>query len=382
MSKSTVNLTFDKKADIIILGHEGYVSQGDLTMNIIKNVRLYGNIVDIAVEGGKIKEIGHIEADGVDFGGADIYPGLIDTHSHGCVGEDTMGGDIAKMARFELSSGVTTWYPTTTTMSREDIIAACEAEICIEGGANIPGFHLEGPFINAKYKGAQNEEFILPPDLALLRECKNVKKISLAPEIPGALDFIRESGIVVSLGHTDATYEDSLAAFRAGATCLTHTFNRMPPIHHRDPGPIGAAADFGGVFAELIADGKHVHPSVVKMLISILGEDNVVLISDSMSATGLGDGDYELSGLPVTVRDGYARTEDGALAGSTSTLFDCVRSAISMGIDKNLAVKMATENPARLMGLNKGKIEVGYDADFIIVDEDFNLIRAIARGEL
>lgn len=350
-------------------------------MKVIKNVTLRGVMTDITVEDGKILSIGKTEESGTDFGGARIFPGLIDTHSHGCIGEDTVGGDIAKMARWQLSQGVTTWYPTTTTVSREEIIASTEADINIGGGANIPGFHLEGPFINAKYKGAQNEAFILPPSMELFSACKNVKKISLAPEVDGAIDFIRECPAVVSLGHTDADYETSLRAFDAGATCLTHTYNRMPGIHHREPGPIGAGCVHGGVYAELICDGKHVHEASVKMLIKIFGEDKIVLISDSMSATGLGDGDYILSGLPVTVKDGYARTEDGALAGSTSTLFDCVRVAISFGIDENIAVKMASENPAKLMGLNKGKIEVGYDADFIIVDENFNLIRAIARGE-
>ena len=293
-----------------------------------------------------------------------------------------MGGDLAKMARWQLSQGVTTWYPTTTTMSVGDTVAATEASIIVEGGANIPGFHLEGPFINAKYKGAQNEAFILAPTMELLKKCKNVKKISLAPEMEGAIDFIRECPAVVSLGHTDADYDTAMAAFEAGAVCLTHTYNRMPPIHHRDPGPIGAGCVHGGVYAELIVDGKHVHKAAVMLLVKAYGEDKIVLISDSMSATGEGDGEYELSGLPVTVKNGYARTQDGALAGSTSSLFDCVKVAISFGIPVDAAVKMASENPAKMMGLNKGKIEVGYDADFIIVDDDFNLIRAIARAEI
>ena len=351
------------------------------SMKIIKNVKLQGELVDIKVEGGLIRGIGKFEGEGVDFGGATIYPGLIDTHSHGCIGRDTMDGDIAEMARWQLKSGVSTWYPTTTTMSREDIIRATEANIDIEGGANVPGFHLEGPFINTLMKGAQNEEFVISPSLELLAACKNVKKISLAPEVPGAIEFIRKCGIVVSLGHTATDYDTAMAAFEAGATCLTHTYNRMPGIHHRDPGPIGAGVVDGRVYAELIVDGKHVHRGAVMLLVGAFGEDKIVLISDSMSATGLGDGDYMLSGLPVTVKDGYARTEDGALAGSTSTLFDCVRCAIGFGIAPEVAVKMASENPARLMGLNKGKIEVGYDADFLIVDDDFNLVRAIARGE-
>ena len=354
---------------------------GEKKMKLIKNVKLYGKTVDIAVENGKIVEIGKLEGEGVDFGGAKIYPGLIDTHSHGCIGRDAMDGDITEMARWELKSGVSTWYPTTTTMSREDIIKATMADIEIEGGANVPGFHLEGPFINPKYKGAQNEAFVIPPSLELLRECNNVKKISLAPEMEGALDFIEKCGIVVSLGHTATDYDTAMAAFEKGARCLTHTYNRMPAIHHRDPGPIGAGVVDGRVYAELICDGKHVHEGAVKLLIGAFGEDKVVLISDSMPATGLGDGDYMLSGLPVVVKDGYARTLDGALAGSTSTLFDCVKVAISFGIKEETVIKMASENPAKLMGLNKGKIEVGYDADFLIVDDDFNLVTAIARGE-
>lgn len=351
-------------------------------MKLIKNVRLDGNIVDIAVDDGKITEIGRLSGEGVDFGGARIFPGLIDTHSHGCIGMDTMDGELEKMAKWEKAQGVTTWYPTTTTMAREDIIRATMANINIEGGANIPGFHLEGPFINAKYKGAQNEKFILEPDLELLSECRNVKKISLAPEIPGSMEFIENCGIVVSLGHTDTDYDTALLAFECGANCLTHTYNRMPGIHHRNPGPIGAACMRGDVYAELIADGKHIHEASVRMLVNIIGEDRIVLISDSMSAAGLGDGEYVLSGLPVTVKDGYARTQDGALAGSTSSLFECVRVMLAWGYPTDTVIKMASENPARLMGLNKGKIAVGYDADFIIVDESFNLIASIVGGEL
>lgn len=351
-------------------------------MKLIKNVRLGEKIVDIAVADGKIAKIGRLEGEGVDFGGARIFPGLIDTHSHGCVGMDTMDGDLSKMAKWERAQGVTTWYPTTTTMSRGDIIKATMAETKIEGGANIPGFHLEGPFINEKYKGAQNADFIINPDLSLLDECKNVKKISLAPELPGSMEFIKKCGIVVSLGHTDADYNTALEAFRSGANCLTHTYNRMPGIHHREPGPIGAACMRGDVYAELIADGKHIHEASVRMLVNIIGEDHIVLISDSMSATGLGDGDYVLSGLPVTVKNGYARTLDGALAGSTSSLFECVKVMLGWGYSVESVIKMASENPAKLMGLNKGKIAEGYDADFIVVDESFNLIASIVGGEI
>ncbi len=350
-------------------------------MKVLKNVRLYGNITDITVDGSLISSIGKTDLPGTDFCGARIYPGLIDTHSHGCIGFDTMEGHLAEMADWQLSQGVTTWYPTTMTMSEEEIIEATGRDIAFGHGASIPGFHMEGPFINKKYKGAQNEKYIKAPSMELFCKCKNVKTVTIAPECEGSEEFIKNCPAVVSLGHTDADYDTAKRAFDLGAKKLTHTYNVMPPIHHRAPGPIGAGAVSDGVYAELICDGKHVHEAAVKMLISIFGTDRIILISDSMRATGLGDGVYSFGGQPITVKGGTALTEEGKLAGSTSTLFDCVRCAISFGIDEVTAVKMASENPARLMGLNKGKIEVGYDADFIIVDNSFNLIRAIARGE-
>ena len=350
-------------------------------MKLIKNVRLKGEIVDIAVSDGKIAGIGKYDGEGVDFGGNKIYPGLIDTHSHGLMGMDTMDADYSRMAKIYLEGGTTTWYPTTMTVSAEQIIRSTEAEIKVEGGANIPGFHLEGPFINVKYKGAQNEKYVIKPTLELLKRAKLVKKITVAPETDGAIKFIKECPCIVSIGHTDTDYDTAKAAFEAGAKCLTHTYNCMPGMHHRDPGPIPAGAE-SGAYAELICDGVHVHPAMVKTLIKLYGVDKVILISDSVRPCGLGDGIYELGGLETRVVDGKAYTMGGKLAGSTSMLIDCVRCAIRFGIAEEDAVKMATENPARLMGLDtKGRIEVGMDADFIIVDDDFNLVKAIARGE-
>lgn len=350
-------------------------------MKLIKNVRLYGEICDVAVEDGKIASIGKdLVGEGEDFGGAKIYPGLIDVHSHGAVGIDTMDCDLAPIARYELESGITTWYPTTMTMSEEDIVNATSQPLEIEGGANIPGFHMEGPFINYNCKGAQNGEYVIPPSKTLWDKCKNLKMVTVAPEVEGAIEFIENCPAVVSIGHTEADYDLTCLAIDAGATCLTHTFNVMPSIHHRAPGPIPAGAD-KGIYAQIICDGIHIHPSVVRMLIKLYGTDRVVFISDSMRACGLADGKYDLGGQITIVKDGVARIEAGNLAGSTTNLFECVRRAISFGIPEEDAVKMASETPAKLMGLNKGKIAVGYDADFIIVDDDFNLIRAIARGE-
>lgn len=350
-------------------------------MKILKNVNLYGNICDIGVEDGKIAAIGTLEGEGVDFAGAKIYPGLVDIHSHGCIGFDTMDGNLEEMADWELAQGVSTWYPTTMTMGVDDVAAATNENIDFGHGANVPGFHMEGPFINAKYKGAQNPDFIVAPSMDFFNKCKNIKRVTVAPEVDGALDFIKSCPVQVSLGHTDADYDTCLAAFEAGANSLTHTYNAMPGIHHRAPGPIGAASDTDKVYCELICDGKHIHQSSVRMLIKIMGTDRIILVSDSIRGTGLGDGEYSFGGQKMIVKDATARTEGGALAGSTTSLFGCVRTAISFGISAEDAVKMASENPAKLMGLNKGKIDIGYDADFLVVDDDFNLIKAIARGE-
>ena len=356
-------------------------------MKLIKNVLHKGALCDIGIEGGKIAAIapaGELPFEGVDFCGSKVYPGLIDTHTHGCIGKDTMDRELAEMSDYYLANGVTTWYPTTMTVSREDIIAATTVDLSSVGGANIPGFHLEGPFINVKYKGAQNERFVVSPDMDLIKACDKVKKITVAPEVEGALEFIAEckkAGIVVSLGHSTADYECASAAFKAGASCLTHTYNCMSPLHHRAPGPIPAGAE-GGAYAELICDGIHVHPAMVRLLVKLYGSERVVLVSDSVRAAGLDDGTYDLGGLDITVRDGVARTKDGNLAGSTATLLYCVKRAIEFGIPEERAFMMATANPARLMGLDKkGKIEVGCDADIIIVDDKLDLVKSIVRGE-
>ena len=349
-------------------------------MKAIKNVKLNGVLTDITVDGGIIADIGKTELEGVDFGGARIFPGLIDIHSHGCMGFDASVGGIPEMADWQLAHGITTWYPTTMTVSVDDIIKATMIDLPLGHGANIPGFHLEGPFINIALKGAQNGEYVIPPTMKLIKKCRNVKMVTVAPEVEGALDFIRECPAVVAIGHTTCDYDTAMAAFAAGAKSLTHTFNCMPGIHHRNPGPIPAGAD-SGAYAQLITDGVHIHPSVVRMLYKLYGPEHITIISDSIQATDVGDGDYIFGGIPITVKDGTARTAGGNLAGSTTCLFDCVRCAIDMGIPTEDAVMMASTTPATLMGLNKGKIEVGYDADFIIVDDDFNLIKAIARGE-
>ena len=363
---------------------EGLPPSEEKGMKYLKNARLNGIVTDIGIEDGKFAFIGNTDCAGYDCNGMKIYPGLIDIHSHGCIGFDTMDEEdhLKEMSEYQLKNGTTTWYPTTMTMAREDIVRATSRDINFDTGATVPGFHMEGPFINPKYKGAMNENYIFRPDLTLLEECSNIKMVTIAPELPGSKAFIENCRAVISLGHTDTDYDTAMGAFRTGAKCLTHAFNAMPGIHHRAPGPLAAAMDSENAFVQIIADGKHIHPSVIRLYVRAMGEDRVILISDCMCATGLSDGEYMFGGQKIVVKNSTAYTETGNLAGSTVTLFECVKTAISMGISEESAVKMATENPAKLMGLNKGKIEIGYDADFILVDDDFNLIKVSKQGIL
>jgi N-acetylglucosamine-6-phosphate deacetylase len=372
-------LTFEPCRDKIVFIRS---DRKESTVKYIRNAMINGTLTDIGVEDGKIAFIGKCDKEGLDLGGMRLYPGLIDIHSHGCNGVDTMDdAPLDAMARFQLEHGTTTWYPTTMTMPLGLIATATHKNTKIAGGANIPGFHLEGPFINPKFKGAQNPDHIFAPKAELIEQCEKVAMITIAPELPGSRRLIESTDAIVSLGHSDADYDTAKGAFSAGVRCLTHTCNAMNGIHHRAPGPIIAAAETDGVYAQVISDGLHIHPATVRMLITLFGDERIILISDSMAATGCSDGEYDFGGMPIIVKDGVARTAEGNLAGSTTTLFGCVKKLISFGIEPERAVKMATENPARLMGLNKGSIEIGYDADFIIVDDDFNLVRAIARGE-
>ncbi len=351
---------------------------------ILKNVKIDGKITDLVAEDGKIKAIGKTDKPGEDCGGYDLYPGLFDIHAHGAVGFDTMeimDGGLLEMAKFEFENGTTSWLPTTMTMDIDTIRAVVNRDLPrADGCAKIEGFHMEGPYIADKYKGAQNGDFIKSPTMAEFSTLKNIKKITLAPELDGAIDFIREctatTDTVISLGHTATDYETAIAAIDNGATSLTHTFNAMSPLHHRDPGPIGAAVE-KGIYAEVICDGLHVSRAAILTLYRALGPDRMILISDSLRATGLGDGEFSFGGQKIFVRDGVARIEAGNLAGSTTPLLGCVRKAVEFGIPKADALRMASATPARSLGMKKGELRVGYDAEFILVDNDLNLIRSI-----
>ncbi len=349
---------------------------------IINHALINGKIRHLQIENGKIAAFLPSPApDGFDAGGRRLIPGLIDVHSHGCIGLDTMDAAFEDMCRFYAEHGTTSWLPTTMTMAHEDLLRVCRAKTDFPG-ANILGFHLEGPYISEKYKGAQNADHIKNPSLEEFRQFDRVKMITVAPERPGSMAFIKAiSGeCVVSIGHTDCDYETALEAIENGASCLTHLYNAMPPLHHRKPGPIGAGFE-KHIYAQLICDGLHVAKPAVLAAYRMFGPDRLTLISDSIRPAGLPDGQYESGGLAVTLKDGVARLADGTLAGSSSTLWQCVKTAVRFGIPFDDAVRMATATPAEMLGIRKGKIEPGYDADLLLLDEAAEIDRVMIGGE-
>ncbi len=350
--------------------------------SVLKNCRVNGEITDIIIEDKKIASVGKTEENGIDVQGKKVYPGLFDIHAHGLCGFDTMDGSeaIAKMSYELAKRGTTSWLPTTMTMGM-DTISSVVNTIPESKGTNLLGYHLEGPYISEKHKGAQNSEFIKNPNLDEFHSLSNIKMVTIAPELPGGEEFIANCGCEVALGHTDCDYDTAIKAIEAGASCLTHTFNAMPPIHHRNPGPIGAAID-KNIYVQVICDGIHIHPCIIRMIYKLFGKERMILISDSMRATCLSDGEYDFGGQTIRVKDGVARTLDGAIAGSTSTLMDCVRKAAEFGIPEGDAFYMASRTPSVLMKENKGLISPGYDADLLIVNDDLSLDKVIINGNV
>lgn len=350
---------------------------------IINNARIHNEIRNLVICDGKIAEItASPVSGGIDAGGKRVIPGLIDVHTHGCIGLDTMDADFAPMCDYYARHGTTSFLPTTMTMGYDALLRVTQAKTDFPGAA-VLGFHFEGPYISEKYKGAQNEKFIRNPSAAEFAQFQNVKMITVAPEREGAFDFIRavSRDTVVSIGHTDCDYDTAVTAIACGARCLTHTFNAMPPLHHRNPGPIGAGVE-KGIYAQIICDGFHIAKPVMLAAYKMFGADRLILISDSIRPAGLPDGTYESGGLSVVLKDNRARLPDGTIAGSVATLLDCVRTAVQFGIPSDDAVKMATQTPAELLGLRRGRIAVGYDADLLIVDDDFQLQTVIIGGEV
>jgi len=348
---------------------------------VYKNVLLNSSLTDIVTENGKITYIGKTDESGIDIEGQKIIPGLVDIHTHGCAGVDTMDNKLKEMSICHAKHGVTSYCPTTMTAMLSDVARLTDVDTSNIPGANILGFHLEGPYISYEYKGAQNSKYIQKPDYKAFSQIKNVSMVTVAPEVEGAMDFIKQCKCVVSLGHTGADYDTAIKAIENGANCLTHTFNAMPPLHHRNPSVIGAAIA-KNIYVQVICDGLHIHPSVILMLYKTFGSDRMVVISDSMRATGLADGKYELGGQEVFVQGKEARLADGTIAGSVTPLIKSVKNLIDWGIPEEDAIQMASRTPAQLVKANKGILEVGYDADFVIVDNDFNVLKTIINGNI
>lgn len=338
------------------------------------------------------------DAEVIDASGCYVIPGLTDIHFHGCDGYDFCDGTqeaYHAIADFELRHGVTSICPATMTLSAEELSGICKEAAVFrnkqtagtEGGADLIGIHMEGPFISPAKKGAQNEAFIQTPDSALVRRwCSEseelVKLISLAPEREGAIDCIREchEEVAFSLAHTQANYEQASAAFEAGADHATHLYNAMPAFHHRDSGVVGAAFDHKDSYVELICDGIHISAPVVRATFALF-PGRVILISDSMRAAGKPDGQYTLGGLDVHVHGQYATLADGTLAGSVTPLYQCMRTAVAMGIPLEEAVASATIHPCRSIRMDGeyGSISVGKKAHMVLLDRETLEIRRVIK---
>ena len=338
----------------------------------------------------------------LDAAGCYVIPGLIDVHFHGCVGEDfsdaTPDG-LQAMADYELSQGVTYICPAGMTLPEEQLTRICRNAAAHKaknaGGAELAGLHLEGPFLCEAKKGAQNSAFLHDPDIDMLRRLQKaaeglVKLVTVAPEQPHALEFIRGAaadGITVSIGHTTADYETASVAFEAGARQATHLFNAMPPFTHRAPGVIGAAFDHPHVRAELICDGIHVHPSVVRATFRLFGPERVILISDSLRATGMPDGQYPFGGQEIEVHGNRATIlgHPETLAGSVTSLMGCLRQAVAFGVPLADAVRAASFNPARAIGIDgrAGSLEIGKEASLVLLNrEDLSIRTVVFQGNI
>ena len=340
----------------------------------------------------------NVPADAIDLQGATVIPGLIDVHNHGNSGADFSDGDyegLKKMAKYLAESGVTSFAPASLTLPYDVLEKAFATAAQLhaeapEGHSRLMGIHMEGPYFSEKKKGAQNGEYLKNPDFEGFKKlydgCGGLIRIAdVAPELPGAAEFVEKASklCTVSVAHTDSDYDHAKEAFQRGATHLTHLYNGMPGIHHRNPGVIPAAAEDPHVRAELICDGMHVHPASVRLAFQIFGGERMVLISDALRCCGMPDGEYELGGQPVFLKGGVAKLSDGTLAGAATNLYDCMRNAILFGIPEEDAVRAATANPAAAIGASDqvGSIATGKLADFIICRSDYTGRRVFMGGK-
>ena len=357
---------------------------------IIKNARIYTpehtfKTGDLTIRDGRIA-FGAPPLEGeevLDANGAYALPGLVDIHFHGAVGHDFCDADEAGLqaiADFEASKGVLAICPATMTFSEEILNGIMDVAAAHKNGqgADLVGINMEGPYISPKKIGAQNPKYVQGADAAMFRRLQArsgglIKLVDVAPEEPGNLDFIRDchNEVCISIAHTCTDYDTAKAAFAAGASHMTHLYNAMPGIHHRKPGPIGAASEREDVIAELICDGQHVHPSAVRMAFRLF-PGRICLISDALRCCGMPDGQYTLGGQDVWLENNLARLADGTIAGSATNLYLCMQKAISFGIPMEQAIRSATIIPARQIGREAeiGSIEPGKLADVVVCSPD------------
>ena len=374
---------------------------------IIRQAKVYGadhhfHTGDIRIEGERIAGTAEMIAaeekeEVVLAEGLYALPGLVDIHEHGALGHDYCDATrdaYDTITEYEAKNGVLAVCATTMTLPEETLLAVadCVADYTNDKGADIVGINLEGPFVSPERLGAQNPAYALDPDVELVRRINKrakgaVRLLDLAPELAGAITCIEElkNEMVLSVAHTSSTYSVAAEAFAAGATHLTHTYNAMPSLHHREPGPIMAAAE-AKAFAELICDGIHIHPAMVRLAFQLFG-DRLVMVSDSMRACGLEDGLYDLGGQQVRVNGRRAELVRDAdtIAGSVTNLFACMKTAVQeMGIPLETAVRAASENPAVSIGIDKdyGQIATGRYGSIILCDEQLVIQKVIKKGTI
>lgn len=334
----------------------------------------------------------------IDLDGKYVVPGFIDVHIHGSNGADAMDGTaeaLKTISSYIATKGTTKFLATTLTSSKEELINVLKIAADLQNkeldGATIFGVHMEGPYFDIEYKGAQNEKYMKP---ATEKEIKDyldvkpglVKMMSLSPHTEQSIEtvkFLKENRVIVSVGHSAAKFNDVMKAVDAGLSHSTHTFNGMRGINHREPGVAGAVLISDKINAEVIFDKVHIHPEIVRLMIKAKGTDKVVCITDAMAATGLPNGDYKLGELDVYVKDGEARLKSNdSLAGSVLTLDKAFRHVIELGYPIYEAVKLTSTNAAVEFGLNAGAIEVGKEADFTILDDSYNVDMTIVNGNV
>lgn len=367
---------------------------------IIKNANVFsenGLFIkrDIYIDKDRITQDVTNDSEVIDGEGLYAIPGLVDLHFHGCVGYDFCDGNheaIQAIANYQASNGITSIAPATMTLGEEELVKIFSAAGSYKSdeGAALVGIHMEGPYLSEAKKGAQDPQYIIHADLNHFNKMNElsgglIKLVSIAPEEEGAIEFIDavKEKVVISLAHTIADYDTAKKAFDHGASHVTHLYNAMPPFTHRAPSVVGAAFDSKHCNVELICDGVHIHPSVIRASFQLFGDDRVVLVSDSMMATGLDDGDYSLGGQAVRVVGNRATLKDGTIAGSATNLFKCMQTAISYGIPLESAVKAASVNPAKQLGIydEHGSISPGKYANIVLLDKEYNLKNVILRGK-